>query len=341
MTTLSASTADFSVASHAAMPSRSKNLDGMRGLAILGVIWLHAAATLPEGAGMFAVPFFVIVAMVMTARSVVRHPEQSTAAYVGKRIARLYPAFLFWCLVYEAIRQAKALQTGGIGSIRIDMRGFVGGTYEHLWFVPFLLLATMIIVPLVKLTSRSVPAQRTVAVMVIVAAIILSILPVPPQIQMLEGPWKCIRASYWALPAMLTGIAIAMLGMNRRAELRVPPALGYAGIVLLVASTAVQWHATDPWLPAATLGGLGALWIAMSGIASPLLPRMAWLGAMSLGIYLSHVVFLRVLVIVCEKKQIGAGAAVDVIGFVLALIGAIAVTWTLSRSRWTRWTVGA
>ncbi len=312
----------------------------MRGIAILGVIWLHAANVLPEGIGLTAVPYFVIMAVIMTGRSLSKRPDESAGSYIGKRFIRLYPAFLFWCVIYESIRQLKLIKEGGLSNIQIDWLGFIGGTYEHLWFLPFLLISTILVVPIVKITAHHSLLRKVVSIITLLLAATVAVLPVPREVEALKLPWLWIRASYWAIPSLLIGISMMTAMIDAKLDLKVPKFLGIVGLITLIFATILQWRSVDPWLPAATYGGLGAAWLAMSGIGKPVLKYFTALGGMSLGIYLSHVVFLRVLVMVLDKKQIAVSPATDIAGFFFALAGGFITTWILSKSKFTRWTVG-
>ena len=68
--------------------------------------------------------------------------------------------------------------------------------------------------------------------------------------------------------------------------------------------------------------------------------RIGWLGRYSYGIYLAHVAFLRVILIATARLNAPPSLALDIASFVAAFVGASVLSVLLSRSSWTRWTVG-
>lgn len=322
---------------------RDVELDAMRFLAGVGVVWLHAAVVLPSGAGRFAVPMYVVAAVLLTTFSLRKRPEQSLIAYLGKRWLRLYPAFLFWCVVYESLRQAKTVLKGN--GLRLDPLDFIGGTQEHLWYLPYLLVATVAIVPMIVLAIRNRPARRTIAVVSAAIGFAMAITPVPHAIASIpvDSPWHFLQPVWWATPSLLLAMALACVALDRGTGLGVPRSLGWLGVAMFVSGAIVNWGVLDqPHLLAATLSGVGAVWLAGAG----LLPRafattVAPLGAnLGLGIYLGHVLFLRIFVMAAELAHLPASAMSDVASFAFSLAGAIALSAILRRSRWTRWTIG-
>ena len=325
---------------------RDPDLDAMRVVGAAGVVWIHAAVVLNDGVGRFAVPMFVIAAVLLTAVSLQRRPEQSTLAFVGKRWLRLYPAFLFWCVVYEAMRQAKWVAIGGLGAIEVEPLRFVGGTYEHLWYVPFLLVATVVAVPLIKLAITSRALRATIGIAALVVSVAWAVCPVPTVVATIDAtsPWHCLQPAWWAVPSLLVAISLACATIERRRGMTMPRYAGWAGLAMLVGGSWVNWSVNDqPHLLAVTVSGVGAVWIAGASI----LPRgfaraLAPLGgALGMGIYLCHVLFLRAWVIVAEHRHLPESAMTDVLSFAFALVGAIALSTLLNRSRWTSWTIGA
>lgn len=333
------------VAPAPAKPRRDADLDAMRFLASAGVVWVHAAVVSPSGVGRFAVPMYVVAAILLTTLSLRKRPEQSLAAYLGGRWARLYPAFLFWCVIYEAFRQAKWFLKGGLSGVRVDPLDFIGGTYEHLWYLPFLLVASVAAVPLLRLAIRSVPARRAIGVAAAVVGFTWAILPVPTIVRSIapESPWLFFQPVWWAMPSLLLAVALACVVLERGAGLKLPRTLGLLGLAMFVSGAVVNWSVLNqPHLLAATLAGIGAVWLAGAGlmprvVADALGPIGANLG---LGIYLSHVLFLRVFVMATEKLHVAPSAATDVASFAFALGGAVGLSLLLSRTRYTRWLIG-
>ena len=328
-----------------AKPRRDADLDAMRFLASAGVVWVHAAAVSPSGIGRFAVPMYVVAAILLTTFSLRKRPDQPLASYLGARWARLYPAFLFWCVIYEAFRQAKWLIRGGIRNVHVEPLDFIGGTYEHLWYLPYLLVASLLTVPLMRLAIRNTTARRTIGVASAIVGFAWAILPVPKMISSIpvESSWLFFQPVWWATPSLFLAIALACVALERGVGLTMPRSLGLLGLAMFAAGAYVNWSVTSqPYLLSATLAGIGVVWFAGAGlmprwIANTLGPLGATLG---LGIYLSHVLFLRLWVMIAERAHLHPSIVTDVASFAIALAGAIALSTLLRRSRWTCWLIG-
>ena len=333
---LPATTADETAAPAKA---RSAGLDAVRFLAIAGIVWRHAADATSDAPGFFGVPFFLVVALLLLGRSIGGRPGEPVMPLMRRRAVRLCVPFLLWCLIYEALRQAKSLRHGGFQFDALGPFTLLGGTSRHLWFLPFLLICMLLAIPLLTWAGRSPGRGKTVGVLALLAAAAVIALPTPAGLTgTMSADAEFVLSYYQALPAALVGLALAaVLGLPRRVT-GWSNAVGLIGIAGVVLTTAGQWRLPEPTLLLSTLGGVAAWLVAgapMAGVAS-----LAWLGRLSFGIYLSHVVFLRVVVQVAQSRQIPAGPALDAAAFAIALVGSALLTLAFQRSKYTRWTVG-
>ena len=327
-----------------AVKRRDADLDACRVLASLGVVWVHAATTLSSGVGRFAVPMFTIMSVVFVALALRKRPDESSLAFVGRRWGKLYPAFLFWCVVYALLSQVKQVVDGGLSSMHLELLDFVGGTQEHLWFLPFLLVGTCVVVPLLRLAIRDRVARIAIGWSAVAVAIAWAAAPIPARVSAWgpASPWHWLVHAWWATPSMFMGLALGCLAISRGSGVRVPHALGLAGVALFAVGSYVNWRVDyQPVLLASTSAGVGMFWIAGSG----LLPRrlvaaLAPVGACGMGIYLCHPMILHVLSMVTDHLRLTPSAAMDATRFAVAVAGALAIAWTLGRTRYTRWTIG-
>ena len=247
--------------------------------------------------------------------------------------------------VYEAFRQAKWLMRGGLGSVHVDPLDFIGGTYEHLWYLPFLLVASVIAVPVLRLAIRNAAARRTIGIAAAVIGFAWAVMPVPKIVSSipLESSWLFFQPVWWATPSLLLSVALACVALERGTGLSVPRSLGVLGLAMFAAGAWANWHVVGRPVPLVTaMGGVGAFWFATSGlIPRAIASRLAPLGAsLGMGVYLSHVLFLRAWLMIAERAGIAPTVTTDLVSFAVALAGAVALSILLKRGRWTRWTIG-
>jgi peptidoglycan/LPS O-acetylase OafA/YrhL len=327
-----------------AKTKRDPDLDACRVLACLGVVWVHSAQVLPSGVGRFAVPMFTIMSIVFCALALRKRPDVSSPAFIAGRFAKLYPAFLFWCLAYIVLGQAKKLLTGDWSAVNFHWLDLIGGTQEHLWFLPFLLAGTCLAVPLLRAATRHRGARLGIGWAATICAIAWAATPIPGFVHHASpmSPWYWLVHAYWAMPSLFMAIALGCLAIARGDGIRVPRWLGPIGVALFAFGSYLNWSvAYEPILIGTTCAGVGVFWIAGSG----LLPRgpverLAPIGAFGMGVYLCHPMVLHACKLVAEKLNLAPSPATDVGRFVVALTCAFAMAWLLGRRRWTRWTIG-
>ena len=88
---------------------------------------------------------------------------------------------------------------------------------------------------------------------------------------------------------------------------------------------------------AENLSGSALLVFTLGDWTSPLLERIARLGPLAYGIYLSHLLFIKTLEAVQAKLHEPPSLTTALATFVLAAAGSTLLAWLLSRWRATRW----
>lgn len=127
------------------MSTRERNfsVDVWKALAALSIIWLHTVTAPPlyktANLGRFAVPFFAATSVYLAARK----PHVNLWKYSVGRIKRIYTPFLIWSLAYLIVRYlASNVTRTSLSVTAADI--FISGTAQHLWFLPFILCASVI-----------------------------------------------------------------------------------------------------------------------------------------------------------------------------------------------------
>lgn len=153
-------------------PVRDDLIDGLRGLAILGVVLIHVVARLPDAlqscaawldhAGRFGVPLFFAVSGAMVSRQQVHAlapPDSFT--WLLRRLRVVAIPYLLWAVVY-ALLGAAPLAGGAEDADAIATRVIavgLGYSAEHLWFMPAY-LGLMLAVPPLVASARGVLGVR-------------------------------------------------------------------------------------------------------------------------------------------------------------------------------------
>ena len=311
----------------------------MRFLAIAGIVWRHAAEASSPAVGFFGVPYFLIVSLLLLGRSVGGRPDEPMLPLMRRRVVRLYVPFVIWSIVYECMRRAKAICHREFETNLLSWWYPLGGSYRHMWFLPFLLITMLIAIPLLKWSARRTGRGRMIAAIAIAIAAVLVARPLPNVlIQGLDQHNAFLLSFYQAIPPALVGLALAaLLGIPRRA-MQWNNTVGLIGVAAIVATTAGQWRLDEPTLLLSTVGGIGGLLLAGAPMAN--IAPLAWLGRLSFGIYLSHVVFLRIVVQFAHGRGIEPSLTLDCTAFAFALIASTLLTFLLKKTRWTSWLIG-
>ncbi|EFP2133985.1 acyltransferase [Escherichia coli] len=192
------------------MSNKIDTLDGVRGLALLNVLILHATGLFfpsinssLSGTAQFGVwLFFVLSAFLLTNRFFVTgFSFPSLLSYFLGRALRILPVFFFAVFVYY---------WGGLFDEKklIDILNF-SGTYAHFWTIPvefsFYFLLPVIAFACIRI-SRKFGAYSAVCLLVVLFAIQQDIYPYT---QLNLG-----GRMVWYLPVFLCGMIISCLYMN-------------------------------------------------------------------------------------------------------------------------------
>ncbi len=311
-------------------------LDLTRFFAAMAVIWIHAATSdaLVDSTRLarFAVPFFIATAAFFTVYKPTRN--RSWIGFVQSKLVRLYGPFVVWSVVYFALKLLKRFLVPSAPCELGSVWFFVEGTAYHLWFIPFLLIATCVLFALNLWLSEHARWNHAVAYLLATTGLLL-VLPL--------HRYPLIDANFtWMLlatPSLLWGAALGIAARSDSSSLQQRPflaTLAVASFVVLLVMTARQSQ-RNPILE----NGAGLL-IMIAALWAPALAVPHWLlalGRCSFGIYLSHLLFIKVLEPVFAKLGTGPSPLQDVTIFGIALMCAAGVSYLLSQYRRTRWLV--
>lgn len=319
--------------------SRRAMIDVARLAAAYGIIWLHTprfdALAASRSIGRFAVPFFVFSTVFFVFEGLARRPERTFGQYARARFLRIYLPFMAWSAIYLAFKVVKGFllpeQPNDYPGVEIL---WTGGFY-HLWFLPFILVVSLLAFVTAKATADRGRVELAVAVAAAVAGIVLAVTPTPGPILRTGAFAGCVAD---ALPAVCWALALGIAVRRPSARFLESPAATMAGLLLAVASTAWVWRFGDAKLPA-TLAGLGVMVAALGPARTAWIGRLAKLGPLAYGIYLGHMLFIKVLEALAVALDAPVTWQLDVTVFFIAAASSTLLAWALSRRRQMRWLV--
>lgn len=326
-------------------------LDAAKFLAAIGVIWIHVCQspnTFSLGSlGRFAVPFFAATAGYLLVLSQQRKSDQSFGDFVSSRFSRLYIPFLAWSGIYLIFKWTKKVAFGHDETVLPGWDIFISGGAYHLWFIPYLIIASSAAFFAIRRIAHSPKQQLNSAVICYLAGIILAL-------------WLTLETSgdtstsfmLMATPGLLWGLALGWLQAAQKAK------TGRAG--LTTCSPTFTASLTAVFLLATTMtitAGRNVLLENASGVAlllsaiylGHLLPVDAFqtrtgslisrLGEVSFGIYFSHLVFIKVGEVILNRL-----GATDTVWVAIAMACIVTTTATIcciiaARHKLTRWLV--
>jgi peptidoglycan/LPS O-acetylase OafA/YrhL len=287
--------------------------------------------------GRFAVPFFTAAATMFAWQAGAR-PGRGVSTYARSRFVRIYVPFLAWSGIYLAFKGVKALLLPSEPNDFPGLELFRLGSFYHLWFMPFILLVTLAVFCLARgLAAEAGPARSALGE----AVVLVLALGASWQLVWLPAARSDTTVGFGqlaidALPSACWGLALAIVhGRGGVQWLR----RRRASIACLVVSLTLTL-----WLCelgrnrlVENLSGVALLAFALCDWTSPVLGRIARLGPLAYGIYLSHLLFIKTLEAVGAKLHLPSSLLTSLFIFVLAVAGSTLLAWTLSRTRWTRW----
>ena len=315
-------------------PSRRVAFDIGRLLAAYAIVWLHTprSATL-EGTtvfGRFAVPFFVFATIFFVFESLRHHPERTFGRYTTGRILRIYVPFLAWCGIYLLFKGTKSLLLPSEPNVYPGIELLWTGSFYHLWFMPFILVVSLVAFLVAKVTLPSPRTGNAVATACFVVGVALAALPLP-----MTDEYEYLIFN--ATPAVLIGLSLAIVygPCGKLIERRVTTFVG----LVLFAGTMIALGYADRDRLLETFAGLGFTLVALAPLQNAWAARIARFGGLAYGIYLSHLLLIKTAEAVTKKVGIESGWELDLGIFLFAAAGSTLLAWLLSKCSLTKWLV--
>ena len=358
------------------MAGRATWIDGMRLLAGVSMVGLHAssdAAGLPFAAWepadrvapvafrtvvyMARTELFIIVSLFLLFAALDRRPR-TWGAMAAEQARRLLVPFAFWTLFYAFYRLIKASWFGYAGAIRAELAepaawlgyALLGDVTYHMHFLPTL-FPLVLMVPLYRVAiDRPVLGLGVLACLMAKRELDVWLWSNHAGMAGFDYLVRAVKvatyAGYGLAAASLYGLLTrGSWGRHGRAFATAAVSLGVVLVVCKVLH-ARQVIETGTWQFNHAPGYWGdfLMPLVLFAIAASLRDR-AWpavftrLAPLSFGLYLVHPLFLDLAEIAVDGRGLAPGQMVAV-KVALTLAGAALAVRALARSRWLGWTIG-
>lgn len=257
---------------------------------MLEIVTFHAGETLGTGTSRLPIvaglglPVFLVL---NNAFNCTLSARMGTRAFLDAKQTKLLVPWLVWSAVYALLTVAEKLRHNESLARAFSPWMLVGGTYTHLWFVPFALFGSLLIAALQRRTEAA--SHRLVAAISLAAGAVLVALDAWLSARWPVAPWP-VPQWLFALPSPLLGFAMGrmLLARDRSCAVRL------TAFLAVVALGSVLY---DPSLDAPTMLRRYALAMALvssfflyPGTLDALSRRLT---PLLFGIYLTHPLLLR------------------------------------------------
>lgn len=287
------------------------SIDYARFVAAVMVLIFHAGYLGAIGSQL-PVAFFTIILVFLTLRS-----RSVRSGGLASRMGRLIRPWAVWCIIYGLVQILKGLLEHR--SPWPFLRDWLppGGTQGQLWFLPFAALVTLGLFALPRQRLRTRP--QSLALPAVLAAVGLGL--IGPTGHLPETPILTVYTLF--LPSVAVGVLFYGLHQRRDRLLAAAAGLGFFGAVLW----SFGLPDTIPFTLAAPIAALALCF------PLPSLPGARALGALSMDIYLNHILALAVVNVLLSLTTREPGGLLVAIG--LSIAGGL-VTSRLSFGHWLR-----
>jgi len=148
---------------------RIANIDRLRVLAAIGIVWFHTEGAPGRRLGYVGLPIFLLVFVSLLAR---QGRTGSTKGFLVRRWRRLLKPWLFWSVVYALCRLVNAVRLEEPSSFVeiLSARFIFVGSNIHLWYLPYAFFSGIVIYEL----NRWIPKARDITVSLV--ALVVGIL---------------------------------------------------------------------------------------------------------------------------------------------------------------------
>lgn len=341
MSSISANAADSTTAvtpSARATDNRAQWLDVGRVVAMLTIVHLH---TMEEGVGWWlsnwktwaGVPVFCAAAALLVFGWPPSSPRRAFWPYVRQRFVRLYVPFLGWATIYSLSRWAASFVVTSAHPPILDGWWLLRGTVVHLWFLPYLTVASVV----VYVFARSMPRKPGIVVPVCIAlgagGVVLSL-----YVKDWVAPFnRELYLFFYAMPSTMWGMALGYIASAFGLKVLRHPGVTLAALAIFLVTLTLQYANIDRSRLTVDICGVALFVVCLWDRPIPAPRFFAKLGALSFGVYLSHFLFTEGLQDFFRALKVPTTDLTALVVFVLSVILAFVTAYVLRLSRYTAW----
>lgn len=268
---------------------RLANVERLRIIAMLEIVTFHVGGAIATGAerlpivGGLGLPVFLVL---NSAFNCTLSERMGTRGFLDAKVSRLLLPWLVWSGIYAGVVVAERVRHGESLADAFTPWMIVGGTYTHLWFVPFALFGSLLIAAL-QVSTKSTSHWRMAAVTLAVGVAL--VLGGAWADQRWQLDWPLVQWLF-ALPSPLLGFALGRALLARDRRLSVGLAAGLSLVAAGTLAAALLWEAPEICRRYAVTMALVSLFFLWPGSADRLSKRMT---PLLFGIYLVHPFLVR------------------------------------------------
>jgi surface polysaccharide O-acyltransferase-like enzyme len=263
---------------------RLANVERVRLVAMFEIVAFHVSEQrLPVIAGL-GLPAFLLL---NNAFNCTLSERMGTRAFLRVKVAKLLLPWLVWSLVYAAVLVLEKLRHHEAVAEAFSGWMLIGGTYTHLWFVPFALAGGLFVAWLQARTRRVSQRRMTFGMLAVGSGVVLT-----AGIILSTGAveWPALQWLF-ALPSPVLGFALgrAVLAADRRLLIQASALVCLVAVGCWVLSLAMFVpEMVTRYATALAVVMLAFLW---PGRMDPFSKRLT---PLLFGIYLCHPLLLRI-----------------------------------------------
>lgn len=129
------------------------NIDALRVVAAIGIVWFHTSEAPYKRIGYAGLPIFLLIFFSLIVH---RGGTYSTYTFLKRRWNRLLKPWLFWSLLYGVLQLVRAVWSGNADSLHqlASPQVALAGTHIHLWYLPFAFASGVLVYALNRHTMR-------------------------------------------------------------------------------------------------------------------------------------------------------------------------------------------
>jgi len=176
---------------------RLANVERLRIVAMLEIVTFHVGGALdtddyrlPVVAGL-GLPVFLLL---NNAFNCTLAERRGTRAFLDAKVSRLLLPWLVWSVVYAGVVLAERVRHGEAVVAVFSWRTILGGTYTHLWFVPFALFGSLLIAGL-QVETRSASHRRVAWLALAAGSLVVALAALLLALTDAEWPLSAARAA--------------------------------------------------------------------------------------------------------------------------------------------------